>query len=360
MHFIMIYVLPFLVVITLLVFVHELGHYYFAIKYGVKVEEFSIGMGPELFGFNDKNGTRWKFSAIPFGGYVMMHGDKDAASTPSEDELKKMAKDDFNKTLFSKTPLRRVMISFAGPMANIIYAMLIFIAVYVFAGKPFSTNIVQEVSKSYPAASADIRSGDIILNVDGTKIDKGSDLVKILSTKNPDDHIQVSRLRGDSIETIDIKLDKKRALGVSFNIAYEKFGFFESLYKALADCLITFFAVLAAFIKLLTGGAALSSVGGPLSIASMLGNIATNGDITYLLFFSAILSINLGALNLFPLPALDGGNLIFDLLEHFGVKIRMDYREKITGCFFILLILFMIFATLNDVMKIEFVKSLFK
>lgn len=360
MNFLMIYIIPFLVVITVLVFVHELGHYWFARKYGVKVESFSIGMGPELFGFTDKNGTRWKFSAIPFGGYVMMYGDKDAASAPSEAEIKKMNSVELNQTLFGKTPIQRVIVSAAGPLANLAYAIFAFLLVYIFCGKPFPTNIVKKVEPKYPIAALDIRAGDIITRINDVQVTKALDITKETVKAEKNTKVEISRLRGSSLETFKVNIGERKVLGISFHLAYENLDILKAIYLAIIDPIIMFVMTILAFVKLFIGAMSFSNIGGPLSIANMLSDLAANGDIVYLFFFSAILGINLAALNLFPLPALDGGNIIFDLLEHFGYKVKTEYREKITGSFFILLMLFMVWATLNDCMKFEFVKNLFK
>lgn len=360
MHFLTIYVIPFLVIITVLIFVHEFGHYWFAKKYGVQVEAFSIGMGPELFGYTDKDGTRWKFSAIPFGGYVMMHGDKNAASAPSEEEIGQMDKNELTKTLFGKTPLQRIIVSLAGPGANLVYSILVFILVYTMCGRPFATNIVKETITGLPAAMHDIKPGDTIIGINDKIITKSADIALAMNEAKDKPSVRVSRLRDQSIKTFDIKLSGKKMLGISFNTAYEHLGFFSGIFLAIFDCFKMFVGVLLMFIRLCIGAVSASTIGGPLSIANMLGDLAAGGDIAYILFFSAILGVNLAALNLFPLPALDGGNILFDTLEHFGYKVKMEYREKITGCFFLLLISFMIFTTYNDVMKFEFVKNLLK
>lgn len=360
MHFLFIYVIPFLLIITILVFVHEFGHYYYARKFGVKVDAFSIGMGPELFGFTDKNGTRWKFSAIPFGGYVLMHGDKDAASAPDEEEIAKMNKSERELTMFGKSPAQRIAISAAGPAANFAYSLIVFMLIYIFCGRPFSTNIINSVAKNSIASSLDIKAGDIITKINDTSVTKAQELVAVLSKVPLDSTVRISRLRDQSLDSFDVKIKDKRTLGISFAIAYENLGIFTAIYQAIVDVISMFFSILLLFLKLCTGAASMTNLGGPLSIANMLGNLTEVGDVAYILFFSAILGINLAALNLFPLPALDGGNIMFDTLEHFGVKVKMEYREKITGGFFILLLLFMAFATYNDIMRLNVVKNLLK
>lgn len=354
------YVLPFAIIITVLVFVHELGHYLYARKFGVKVDTFSIGMGNELFGFNDKEGTRWKFSLIPLGGYVTLHGDKDAASTPNEEELKKMPKEDYKLTLFSKTPLQRVAICAAGPVFNILYGLLVFIFIYALVGKPLNTNEIEKINNGYPLASLDFKNGDKITMINKDKIEKAKDIIPVLSKAKKGDVILVTRVRDNVGKSIEVQLSEKKMLGVSFKVAYEKLPLVTALFESIKDCFYNFFIILVNLAKLFVGSISMSNIGGPLAIANAIGNTASNGDIVYCIFFSALISLNLAVINLLPIPALDGGHILFDLLESAGIKIKLGLREKITGAFFILLIALMLLATYNDILKFEFVQNLFK
>lgn len=354
------YVLPFAIIITVLVFVHELGHYIYARKFGVKVDTFSIGMGKELFGFNDKKGTRWKLSLIPLGGYVTLHGDKDAASTPNEEELKKMEKSDYELTLFSKTPMQRVAICAAGPIFNVLYGLLVFIFIYSLVGKPLSTNEIEKVNNGYPLAALDFKNGDKIIKINQEKIEKAKDIIPVLSKFNKGDIIIVTRVRENIEKPIEVKLSEKKMLGVSFKVAYEKLPLTNAVLESIKDCFYNFFIILVNLAKLCVGGISMSNVGGPLAIANAIGNTASNGDIVYCIFFSALISLNLAVINLLPIPALDGGHILFDLLESAGMKIKLGIREKITGTFFMILIALMLLATYNDILKFEFVQNLFK
>ena len=157
------FILPFVLLLTVVVFIHEYGHYYFAKKYGVGVTDFSIGFGKELFGFNDKSGTRWKFCAIPLGGYVKFFGDRNVFSQAEQDELLKEYSAEDQKKLFVVKPIyQRSLIVAAGPFANFILAILIFAFIYMFAGKDFTPAQIQEVQKDSPAFVAGIENGDII------------------------------------------------------------------------------------------------------------------------------------------------------------------------------------------------------
>ena len=165
------FIIPFIVLLTVVVFIHEYGHYYFAKKFGVGVTDFSIGFGKELFGFNDKSGTRWKFCIIPLGGYVKFFGDRNVFSQAEQEKLlKQYSKEDQNKLFVTKPVYQRSLVVFAGPLANFILAILIFTFIYMFAGKDFTPAQIQEVQKDSPAYVAGIKSGDVILSINNNKV----------------------------------------------------------------------------------------------------------------------------------------------------------------------------------------------
>ena len=165
------FIFPFIVLLTVVVFIHEYGHYYFAKKYGVGVTDFSIGFGKELFGFNDKSGTRWKFCVIPLGGYVKFFGDRNVFSQSEQEELLKEYNEEDQKKLFVVKPIyQRSLIVAAGPFANFALAIFIFAFIYMFAGKDFTPAQIQEVQKESPAFVAGIKSGDVISSIDNNKV----------------------------------------------------------------------------------------------------------------------------------------------------------------------------------------------
>ena len=165
------FILPFIVLLTVVVFVHEYGHYYFARKYGVGVTDFSIGFGRELFGFNDKNGTRWKFCLIPLGGYVKFFGDRNVFSQTEQEELLKKYNDNDKKKLFVVKPLyQRSLIVFGGPLANFILAIIIFTFIYMFSGKDFTPAKISEVQENSPAYISGLKVNDIISSINNNKI----------------------------------------------------------------------------------------------------------------------------------------------------------------------------------------------
>ena len=181
------FILPFIVLILVVVFIHEYGHYYFAKKYGVGVTDFSIGFGKELFGWNDKSGTRWKICWIPLGGYVKFFGDRNVFSQSDQEELLKQYNEEDRKKLFVLKPLyQRSLIVAAGPIANFILAIFIFLFIYMFAGKDFTPAVIDEVKKDSPAFVSWLKKQDIILEIDGSKVKSILDVSKLIAMSTAD------------------------------------------------------------------------------------------------------------------------------------------------------------------------------
>ena len=165
------FVIPFIVLILVVVFIHEYGHYYFAKRYGVGVTDFSIGFGKEIFGWKDKSGTRWKICWIPLGGYVKFFGDRNVFSQSDQEELIKKYSEEDRKKLFTLKPLyQRSLIVAAGPIANFILAIFIFLFIYMFIGKDFTPAMIDEVTKDSPAEVAGLKKNDVIIEIDGTEV----------------------------------------------------------------------------------------------------------------------------------------------------------------------------------------------
>ena len=195
------YILPFIALILVVVFIHEYGHYYFAKKYGVGVTDFSIGFGKELFGWNDKSGTRWKICWIPLGGYVKFFGDRNVFSQADQEKiLNKYSKEDQEKLFVLKPLYQRALIVAAGPMANFLLAILIFLSIYMFVGKDFTPAMIDEVQKDSPAEVAGLKNNDVILEIDGNKVKSILDVSKLImmSTSETID-FKVSRLENELI-----------------------------------------------------------------------------------------------------------------------------------------------------------------
>src|SRR5210317_981421 len=181
------YILPFIALIVVVVFIHEYGHYYFAKRYGVGVTDFSIGFGKEMFGWNDKSGTRWKVCVIPLGGYVKFFGDRNVYSQADNDKIiKEYSKEDQDKLFVLKPLYQRALIVFGGPLANFLLAILIFFSVYTFFGKDFTPAVINEVQKDSPAMVAGLKDNDIILEIDGNKVESIMDVSKYITTSTGD------------------------------------------------------------------------------------------------------------------------------------------------------------------------------
>jgi regulator of sigma E protease len=177
------YIIPFLILILVVVFIHEYGHYYFAKKYGVGVTDFSIGFGKEIFGWNDKSGTRWKICWIPLGGYVKFFGDRNVFSQADHEKiLKQYNKEDQEKLFVIKPLYQRALIVFGGPLANFILAIAIFFCIYTFVGKDFTPAVINEVQKDSPAMIGGLKNNDIILEIDGNKVESIMDVSKFITT----------------------------------------------------------------------------------------------------------------------------------------------------------------------------------
>jgi regulator of sigma E protease len=362
------YVVPFLFVLTIVVFFHELGHFLVARWAGVKVLTFSLGFGPELAGFNDRHGTRWKISAIPLGGYVKFFGDDSEASTPAMQTLATMTAEEREGSFHHKSVARRAAIVAAGPFANFILAIVIFTCLFTFYGKPSTTARVDKVEANSAAAAAGFQVGDVVTAIDGSAIDSFSDMQRIVSV-HAGDTLTFTVKRGDS--TVQLRgTPELREMKDPFGNAHRQGvlgitratepgdAVTEPVNPATAAWLgvkETWFVIdrtLAYIGGIFTGREAADQVGGPLRIAQISGQVATFG-VAALIRLAAVLSISIGLLNLFPVPLLDGGHLLFYAVE--AVRGRpLSERAQEMG-FRIglgLVLMLMVFATYNDILHL--------
>ena len=214
----MIYIIPFLILITVVVFIHEYGHYYFAKKYGVGITDFSIGFGKEIFGWNDKSGTRWKICWIPLGGYVKFFGDRNVFSQSEQKEVINQYNDEDKKKLFILKPLyQRSIIVAAGPLANFVLAILIFVIINLFVGKDFTPAVVDEVVKDSPAFVAGMKKNDNIISIDNKKVESILEVSTFINLSTLET-IEFLVLRNDNKISLFIKpdlVDGKDSLGNS-------------------------------------------------------------------------------------------------------------------------------------------------
>ena len=359
------YIIPFIILITIVVFIHEYGHYYFARRYGVAVTDFSIGFGKEIFGFNDKNGTRWKFCLIPLGGYVKFFGDRNVFSQAEQEELlKKYSKEDQKKLFVTKPLYQRSLIVAGGPLANFILALLIFTLINIFVGKDFTQPKIEEVTINSPAEKAGLKKNDIIIGINDNKVESILEVSTYINTNNAD-KLKIMVLRDQkkiSLVAIPEITDSKDALGNSvkkkiigikigpanneFN--KEKLGPTKAVYYAVKEIWFVSKTTIQFVGSMFQGKADTSQLGGPIKIAKISGQVMEFGILAFLSTI-AYISISLGLINLFPIPLLDGGHLMFYLFEKIlGRPLSQATQEGFfrIGLFFLLFL--MVFTTFND------------
>lgn len=320
------YIIPFLIVLTLLVFVHELGHFLVARYNKVKVEVFSIGFGPELFGFYDKAGTRWKFSLIPLGGYVKMYGDADGSSRPDDSSLKQMSSVDFDQTLHGKRVGQRMAVVAAGPIANYLFALVIMAGLFAFKGMPVVTPQVGEIIPQSVAQKMGLEVGDTILTANNIPVSTFDDLKAVIKENvGKEFHVSVKRPHGQESQTVELtgKLvtinesgeQPSAQLGIRpGNIEFTPLSPVQAVGQSFVSVAKISWDTLKGLGQMITGDRSSKELGGILAIGDMAGQSA-KGGFASLLWFMALLSINLGLINLFPIPVLDGGHLVFYSIE---------------------------------------------
>jgi len=327
-------IIPFIILISVVVFVHEYGHYYYAKKYGVKVTDFSIGFGKELFGWTDKDGTRWKVCLIPLGGYVKFFGDTNAASQP--EKLSSFSENEKTHLLATKKLYQRAIIVSAGPIANFVLALVIFSCVYMFFGKDFSVPVIQDVKIDSPADKAGLKKGDQIIKINEQKITSMMEVSQFIS------------LSDTNLINISRKMIGIQIIPLNNEINRQKLGPAKAIYYSLKEIWFTISSTMSYVGKMIVGTEKADQLGGPIKIAQISGQVAELGIIPFLSIM-AYISISLGLINLFPIPLLDGGHLLFYFYEFVRGK---PLSEKMQTYFFKfgLFVLFslMFFSTYND------------
>ena len=359
------FIIPFIILISIVVFIHEYGHYYFAKKYGVYVTDFSIGFGKEIFGWNDKSGTRWKICMIPLGGYVKFFGDRNVFSQADQEKvLKKYNKEDQKKLFILKPLYQRSLIVAAGPLANFLLAIVIFFFIYTFIGKDFTPAVINEVQKDSPAMVAGLKKNDVIVSIDGNKVKSILEVSKYI-TLSTDEFIDftISRLNQELILKVKPNLVtsednlgnkiNKRMIGIKIGpynnqVNHVKLGPTKSLYYSINEVYFVSISSLKYLGSMLTGSADSSQLGGPIRIAKISGQVAELGILPFLSMM-AYISISLGLINLFPIPLLDGGHLMFYGFEKLlGKPLSQKTQEGFFRIGMFLLLSLMFFATFND------------
>lgn len=358
------YIIPFVVVLTIIVFVHELGHYWVARRCGVRVEVFSIGFGPELFGWYDKNQTRWKISAVPLGGYVKFFGDADAASTTDTAAVSTMSAADRKVSFHHKTLGQRSAIVAAGPVTNFIFAILIYAALFSLVGQPFTPAVVGDVVPGSAAESAGLRAGDRILAADGTEIQRFEELRAYVALRAETPiALRVLRDGGEiGLTVVPLRVDVPdgsggthrvgqigiRTTGIDF-VRHDPGTALVQAVRETWQVVANTFTYLGRIIQGRESGDQLS---GPLGIAKMSGDVAKSSWLG-LVSLMATLSVAIGLINLFPVPMLDGGHLLFYGYEAVrGRPMGERAQEYSFRIGFALVMSLFLFATWNDLNRL--------
>ena len=359
------YIISFIILITVVVFVHEYGHYYFARRYGVGVTDFSIGFGKEIFGFKDKKGTRWKFCLIPLGGYVKFFGDRNVFSQAEQEKvLKKYNKEDQEKLFITKPLYQRSLIVAGGPLANFLLAIVIFSCIYMFVGKDFTPAKIDEVSIESPAEKAGFKKNDIIKSIDGNEVQSILQVSMLINTSSSEE-ISIKVLRSQRELTLSVKPNiiesqdafgnsiKKKVIGVKIapidnEFNKQKLGPTKAIYYSVKEIWFVTTTTMKFVGSLFQGKGDTSQLGGPIKIAKISGQVMEFGLLAFLSTI-AYISISLGLINLFPIPLLDGGHLMFYLFEKIlGRPLKQSTQEGFFRIGLFLLLSLMIFTTFND------------
>ncbi|HET9815896.1 MAG TPA: RIP metalloprotease RseP [Xanthobacteraceae bacterium] len=362
------YLVPFLFVLTLVVFFHELGQFLVARRCGVRVLVFSIGFGPELFGFNDRHGTRWKVSAIPLGGYVKFFGDENAASVPDPVVLAAMNEEERRHSFVHQPVACRAAIVVAGPLANFVLAIAIFAALFMVFGKPSTSPRVDAVQPGSAAEAAGFKPGDLVLAINGRPIESFPDMQQIVSTSAGETlEFEVDRggLKVALKATPTLRESKDRfgnvhrigVLGITRSPSpedthFQPVGPVKALELGVQRTWFVVERTLSYIGGVISGREAADQLGGPIRIAQVSGQVATEG-LASLFSLAAVLSVSIGLLNLFPVPLLDGGHLLFYGIE--AVRGRpLSERAQEVGfrIGLAIVVMLMIFATYNDLLHL--------
>ena len=363
------YIVPFLFVLTIVVFFHELGHFYAARRCGVRVEVFSVGFGRAIASWHDKHGTEWKIGWLPLGGYVKFFGDENEASAPDAEKLKELPDDARGDTLFFKPLWQRAIVVAAGPVANFILAIIIFASLYTLLGQRITDPVIGTVVENSAAERAGMKTGDLITAIDGDEVTTFSQVrrlvtvsagvpldfsverggVDLLLTATPDRVLEVDRF-GNEYHV--------GRLGVSVNadentVRHERYNPITALWMGVEE---SYFIIEQTFVvlgRIIMGRESAESLGGPIRIAQLSGQTATLGFVA-LINLTAVLSVSIGLINLFPIPMLDGGHLAFYAYEAvFGKPMSERAQEIGMRIGLSMVMMLFIFVTWNDLARLD-------
>lgn len=334
----------FLFVLSIVVVVHEMGHFLVARWCGVKVDSFAMGFGREIFGWNDSKGTRWRINWMPLGGYVKFMDDANGASMPSADMIANMTPEQRAVSFHAKPLWKRALVIFAGPFANFLLAIALLASLFMIWGVRTFPARVEEVVADSPAARAGLRGGDLIVNVNGTKIASFTDLLRIVSV-NPDQELSVTYERNEKLSTVRITPERKEesdGLGGKIQVGrlgikssntptsgtFRRYGPIEATVLGAKESVFIVTSSLSALGKMMSGRENANQLGGPLKIAAVAGKAASVG-FDSLLNVAALVSVSVGLFNLFPIPPLDGGHLMFYAAEAIRGRPLSDNAKEV-------------------------------
>jgi len=363
------YVISLLVLLTPVVFIHELGHFWVARRSGVRVEVFSVGFGPELFGYTDRFGTRWKFSAIPLGGYVKMFGQAERV-LEADGRERDMSAVERSVAFHHKRLWQRAAIVFAGPAANYLLTIVAFALVFAIIGQPLFPAVVGEVAKDSAAEAAGIQAGDRIVSINGQPTKSFEELVLLVQNSAGQPLSLVIR-RGESELPITAQpravsdngsgaaqQTYRLGIGQGGERELERRSLLEASVGAVSQTYNMTIQILVNLWQMVTGERSSQELGGVLRISKIAGDVANSSYIDFLLLIP-ILSLNLGLLNLFPIPLLDGGHLAFYAIEAVRGRPLGERAQEWGLRIGVALVLgLVVFATWNDLVVLKVIDYL--
>jgi len=363
------YVVPFLFVLTVIVFFHELGHFLVARWCGVRVETFSIGFGREIAGYDDAKGTRWKLSWIPLGGYVKFFGDDNAASVPASDSLDKMSEREREGSFHHKPLASRAAVVAAGPVANFILAVVIFAGLFSIYGKQIVMPKVDAIQSESAAEAAGFKVGDLVTAIDGVAIESFSDMQRIVSA-NAEKELRITVKRNGKLvsllavpkrKEITDRFGNKLRIGLlgikgsatAAEVTVKRYDPASAVWMGVKETYFVVARTLGYLGDVITGREKADQLGGPLRIAQISGQVA-GVSFAALIHLAGVLSVSIGLINLFPVPMLDGGHLLFYGIEALRGRPLSERMQEIgfrIGLALVLLL--MVFATWNDLIHLN-------
>ncbi len=362
------YVIPFIFILSIVVFFHELGHFMVGRWCGVKVDAFSLGFGPELFAFVDRRGTRWRVAALPLGGYVKFHGDANAASAAARDPTVKLSEEERRISFFTQPVWKRAAIVAAGPIANFILAVVIFSGVFYTHGRGVLAPRIEGIRAGEVAEAAGFQAGDLIVSIDGKAIDSWGDMQRTVQA-SPDVPLTFVVQRGARDVTINVT-PKLRVLKTPFGETkvgliglnatsnpddwrIQSYGLIDSVGIAVSETWYVSERTVNYIGGLFMGRESANQISGPIGTGYIAGEVAKAGFVA-LLNLAAILSISIGLINLFPIPLLDGGHLLYYIFEAIKGKPLSERVQELGFRFGLAFVVaLMLFATFNDILHLS-------